>query len=669
MAKEREQGEHQDGLILAGLQAMVWELDPTTGALVYMSSGAAALGFAGPAAHGSRFVARVHPEDRDRVTAAIRGVARAGAGRPARLEHRLLVADAAVPGQGAVHAITYLNGHLEGASGRGVPRILGLTVPAEPGLESTILDTVADGILVREAVTSRLLYANPAAARLLGYERPEALLAAPLDEPESRFELYHESGEPCRHEDLPSRRALRGERSDAVLRYISRADGSERWAAVEARAVRDALGKPRFAISLIRDLTADKRREKTAHFLAEATALLASSLDYQATLAQLAQLSVPMLADACLVYVCDGAGELRCLAAAAVPSMEAAVQRYRERFPVAAADRSSPVWAATEDGQARFYDVSDVAGGLADLPAERRQLALGGPEGPVSGVIVVPLVARGRKLGALAFSVAAPRRYQPGDFPVARELGRRAALAIDNARLYRDAQDAVATRDDFLAAASHDLKSPLGAISLSASVMRRGAEEGEPPEQLARHAESILRATERMERLIHDLLDLAAIRAGRLSLRRAIHDAAALVCEALDVLEPLAAEKSLRLGHDAAPAQVFCDRERILQVFSNLVENAIKFTPPGGAVEVRGELRGGKVHFTVADNGPGIAAALLPHLFDRGRMTRERGQRGQGSGLGLSIAKGLVEAHGGEIWVESEEGKGTRFRFTLPVPP
>ena len=183
-------------------------------------------------------------------------------------------------------------------------------------------------------------------------------------------------------------------------------------------------------------------------------------------------------------------------------------------------------------------------------------------------------------------------------------------------------------------------------------------------ERARRQVEAIQRAGNRMNRLIRDLLDFASIQAGRLSVSKHPQDVAAMVDEVLEVTEPLATAKSHRLVADVAPElAIRCDHDRVIQLFSNLVGNAVKFTPDGGTITVRAVPDNGIVRFSVTDTGPGISADELPHVFDRYYQAQRRNR--DGIGLGLSIARGIVEAHGGRIWAESEEGKGSTFSFTL----
>ncbi len=227
-----------------------------------------------------------------------------------------------------------------------------------------------------------------------------------------------------------------------------------------------------------------------------------------------------------------------------------------------------------------------------------------------------------------------------------------------------EAEAAVATRDLLLAIVSHDLRNPLSVIVTNAAILQRTTIAGKEGERIDKSAQTILRAAERMKRLIADLLDLAQIQAGMLAVERMPHDVAALIRDCVEMLSPLAATKDLK-GMTSVVLQVGCDRERVLQILSNLVGNAIKFTPEGGSIVIEAQDHGIEVRFSVRDTGQGISEEELPRIFDRFWQTQRKNRTG--IGLGLSIAKGLVEAHGGRLSVESKLGAGTTFFFTLPL--
>jgi signal transduction histidine kinase len=229
-----------------------------------------------------------------------------------------------------------------------------------------------------------------------------------------------------------------------------------------------------------------------------------------------------------------------------------------------------------------------------------------------------------------------------------------------------EARRAVRTREEVLAVVSHDLKNPLGSIALSTQLLRRLIPQGEGGERMRNHARTIERSVERMDRLIRDLLDMASLQAGQVKLDPARYEVGELVREGLVLLEPLAIEKGIEL-RTRLPRErcwVCCDRERFFQVLSNLVGNALKFTPEGGTVTVEARAEGDFMRFSVRDTGPGIPAEALPHLFEPFWQAKDTAR--MGTGLGLTISRGLVEAHGGWLEAHSEEGQGSLFSFTLP---
>ena len=241
------------------------------------------------------------------------------------------------------------------------------------------------------------------------------------------------------------------------------------------------------------------------------------------------------------------------------------------------------------------------------------------------------------------------------------------ALAGENARLYEQAQQAVRVREQILAIVSHDLRNPVATILLATAILGRPEEPGEPREDLSQSLGRIQRAAERMLRLIDDLLDFASIEAGSLAIKRQPQDPGPMIHEALASFEGVGKKKRLQLTANVAPQlpTLDCDRDRILQVLSNLVGNATSVTAEGGHITLRVEARAHDLLFAVSDDGPGISEENLKYLFER--YWRGVDATYKGTGLGLAIARGIVDAHGGRIWVESELGRGATFLFTIPV--
>jgi signal transduction histidine kinase len=395
-----------------------------------------------------------------------------------------------------------------------------------------------------------------------------------------------------------------------------------------------------------------------ATFLAEASAILGSSLDWTETLASVARLAVPAVADWCCVEGAEGlaSGGPPLAVAHADPARVERALEWRRRWPPDPAAPGGPC-AVVRTGRAELWREITDALLAAHLTAE--QLRAAGEIGMTS-VMIVPLAARGRTLGAITFvSTEARRRYDADDLAMAEELGRLAGLAMDNARLYDEARRAIQARDEVLAVVSHDLKNPLESVLLSASLLLRAPD----PEQVRRYAEAVRRSGARMDRLVRELLDLSRMEAGQFRVELRPEQLEAIVEEALALLAPVAQERGVALGVAGGPLPqaVPCDRERILQVLSNLVGNALNFAPRGGHVAVRVALSDVEAEVAVADDGPGIPPEDLPHVFDRFWK-----RRADGTGLGLAIVRGIVDAHGGRVRVESRVGGGTTFAFTLP---
>jgi signal transduction histidine kinase/DNA-binding response OmpR family regulator len=287
----------------------------------------------------------------------------------------------------------------------------------------------------------------------------------------------------------------------------------------------------------------------------------------------------------------------------------------------------------------------------------------------VPNTVTVDLLGRtGRKLGTLQlWDKKDGQEFDEADSAILTQLAQLAAVALENARLFRAAQDATRARDDLVAIVSHDLRNPVHTINMAASFLLEIAPANDRRVQARRQLEVIQRSAVRANRLIKDLLDVAKIQAGGLAVDPVAVEVKSLVTEAMESATPLAAAAQLRVSCDVSEnmPSVASDRERVLQVFANLIGNAIKFTPKGGEIRILTSLDNGEVRFTIADSGPGIPPEHLNHVFDRYWQAKSTAKLG--TGLGLSIAKGIVEAHGGRIWVESPPGSGAQFNFTLPL--
>jgi PAS domain S-box-containing protein len=519
-----------------------------------------------------------------------------------------------------------------------------------------LLDSVQDYGVFMVSPDGQVASWSPGAERVQGYKVEEAL-GAPL----SRFfppqEVENRTPERLIQEAVAKGRA-------EYEGWLVRKGGTTFWASVTLGSVMDRYGQLHGFSNVTRDLTQRMRAERALSFLADVGTMLAGSLDYRTTLEKVVHLATRDVAHACVVEMVEGQLIQPVAVAHVDPDQERIVQK---------AVRSMPGELRMGYGVARVVQTGqpELKAGISDVGWLGEALGFSEPnvlrDLGMQSYMCVPLTARGKTFGAMVFLAAPGRHYASDDLLLAEELARRAALAIDNARLYEQGQTAIRMREEILAIVSHDLRSPLSMIQMGADQLLSGPRGSDPREFTSRTAGKIRRASVRMLYLIRDLLDFSSIEAGQLRIEVANHDAGELVAEVLEALEPNADEKGIRFERETEPSplRVRCDRERIVQVFSNLIGNAIKFTGEGGSVMIRTRLEGDRVVFSVSDTGPGIPEEDLSHIFDRYWRATRRAR--ESFGLGLAISKAIIESHGGKIWVESKVGQGTTFFFTLPL--
>jgi PAS domain S-box-containing protein len=524
---------------------------------------------------------------------------------------------------------------------------------------SGILSISADAVISIDE-TQRITMFNEGAEKIFGYSKAEAI-GSPLEIliPE-RFRARHR----LLVERFAAAREVARRISERGTTIVGLRKNGEEFPADAAISKLDVGGTSILTVTL-RDVTEQKRREREQKLLAEMGSVPTATLDDAEMLGHVARMAVRDFADLCVVDVVDDDGAVRRLQAVGRDPSRAWACDLLMKVPV---DRTRPdlMGSVRETGHpALLRDLSpERVASLAETEDERRALRALDPR----SALVVPLAAGGKLLGVMGFVSSSPSRaYGPADLRFAREIAQRAALSLENTRLHRAAHRAIRARDDVLGIVAHDLRNPLNAIRMQARLLLRNAGEAGPRSR--EPAAAIDHAVTRMNRLIQDLLDVTHLEAGGLSIECESLPAAQVIVDAVDAHRPLAASASLDLRLDVAPAlpRVWADGERLLQVFENLIDNAIKFTNPGGQVVVGAAPRNGEVVFRVADTGAGIAPEALPHLFDR--FWQMRKARHAGAGLGLPIVKGIVEAHGGRVWVESTPGRGSSFFFTIPAAP
>ncbi|MBN1207203.1 MAG: GAF domain-containing protein [Myxococcaceae bacterium] len=489
---------------------------------------------------------------------------------------------------------------------------------------STIIQASPAAIVLMDPDGAVRLW-NAAAERIFGWTEEEALGLRLVAVPPDRHEEFRANLE----------RAARGESLMGVETQRQRKDGSlidvELWASL----VHHASGQVQ-CVYVITDITERKRAEDSQRFLARAGSELASSLDDEATLERVARLAVPSWADICSIHLLED-GELRCVASAHA--------------------------GAAPESPSGEPELSAVARIIASREPELSKESTPRPWASLR----VPLMVRGQALGVLSLTTTR-RLYDSQDLALAQELARQAALAIDNARLYHKAQQAVRLREEFLSIASHELKTPISALqlqvqSLMATLARSPT--GPTPERLRRSLETVDRQVRRQTQLINDLLDVSRISAGRLQLQPEPVELSALAREVAERFEPeLTRAGSALMLQLSAETQGQWDRLRLDQVLTNLLSNAVKYGR-GNPIQLLTETTDNQVRLCVKDGGIGIAEEDLARLFNR--FERAVSERNYGGfGLGLWIARQIVEAMGGSIHVTSQLGVGSTFTVELP---
>jgi len=447
---------------------------------------------------------------------------------------------------------------------------------------------------------------------------------------------------------------------------LLRADGEYRWLL--------ASGAPLFAagvfcghIGSCVDVTDRRRAEEASRFLAEASNALASSLDFQTTLSAVARLAVPQIADWCAVDMFDPDGGLQRLAVVHADPGKVELARGLGRRHAMDVDADSGVPHVLRSGLPELVsEITDEL--LAEMAGDDEHLEILRGLG-LKSYIIVPLVARGRMLGALTLmSAGSGRRYGMSDLVLAENLAGRAALAVDNARLYREAHELNRMKDEFLATLSHELRTPLNAIVGWAHLLRDGKLD---KDTTRRAVETIHRNARSQSQLIADILDVSRIVTGKLRLDLRPVELAPVVEAAVDTMRPTAEAKGVALeAHiEDTPAQVSGDADRLQQVVWNLLSNAIKFTPLGGTVKVRLVREHAHSAILVEDDGVGMPAELIPRIFERFLQGDSTSTRAHGGlGLGLAIVRHIVELHGGTVEASSRgPGLGATFKVSLPV--
>jgi len=638
----------------------------------------------------------------------------------------------------------------------------------------TIMRTVDEGIVL-QTVDGKLVYANEAAVRGVGFASAADMINTERHETLARFEMHADDGSPIAADDLPGRRALRGEASERTIRYRVKETGEERWSVVRANPVFDEDGNVTMAVSVIHDVTEARAGAERIAFLMRASELLNGTLQVEETLAALADLAVPAFAGHVTVDLYED-GNLRCVGARHVdPEKTELMRKLRVDYPPTVFDH--PVQRAIRTGEPQFVaDVQAEAESMAHDPAHAEAIhALQNESG-----IVVPLIARGRTFGAITFGTVPPQRpFTAGDQALAVELGRRASVALDNALLYREVEaraqaaealefvddgvflvdrdgvirlwnaaavktfrvkpgkavgrrvaevikdwgtvadritpaaeptagaGAVETvpvevkgserwlsisavrfsggtvyafrdlteeraveelKSDFVSTVSHELRTPLAAIYGAALTLQRDDVRLEDSQRYGL-LDVISSEADRLARIVNDILWASRLDSGQMGVAIESCDAAKLVKQVIEALSHHA-PSSVRLDVEAADSlpPVAADPDKLRQVLTNLVDNAVKYSPDGGTVTVAVTAVGSRIRFRIDDQGLGVPPSEQGRIFEKFFRLDPQLTRGVGgTGLGLYICRELVQRMHGRIWVASDGRRGSTFTVELPA--
>jgi PAS domain S-box-containing protein len=533
-----------------------------------------------------------------------------------------------------------------------------------------IFDTMADGITVLDRA-GMVRYANEAAAELIGVSSAAELIGSDASGLTGAFEMLNEDGTPLDPGALPTRKALSGEPApEAVVRFKKPGSREDRWSVVRARLLSGPAPESDLVVTSFQDITQLKRVELRLSFLSDASAVLSDAVEQPEALGRIAAMAVPFVTDWCAIDVIDESREVHRVALAhAERDTQVIDEEPQRRWSLRSSGRMGIGHVLRTGLPLHAQEITEAL--LLGMAIDDSYLA-GMKADAVREALIVPLAGRGRILGALtAVNLTTRPRMTHEDIEMLTELGRRAGATVDAARLMFEAQDAVRVRDEFMAIASHDMRTPLAAVRGYAQLARRHLAKGEHDvESLDRWLSDIDESADRLTGLVSEFMDISLLRGGQsVPLQRQPVDLVELVTDRVREHEGSDEQTHLfNVSSGAAEIVGTWDGARLGRVLDNVLANAVKFSASGSTIEVRIWEEHGFGCVAVADHGIGIAFRDQGLIF--GPMYRAENARGvSGTGLGLAGSRSMLELMGGEITVQSRLGEGSTFTIRLPLEP
>ena len=436
-----------------------------------------------------------------------------------------------------------------------------------------------------------------------------------------------------------------------------------RWIAGIGRCTRNESGQLLRMTGVNLDITQRKQFEQSLKFLADVSESLALLVDYKSTLNKVAQLAVPDFADWCAVDLADGTGSIYRVAVAHIdPAKVRLAEELMRRYPPDP-NAGHGIMKALRTGESDMaHTITDELLNIAAQDEEHRSIL---KELNPTSYMCLPLKTKDNTFGVVTFvSAESGRHYGPEDLSLAEEIARRAAIAIENARLYQEVQDADRRKDEFLAMLAHELRNPLAPIRSGLDILAMDP-------QSDRDVIGIMQEqVEHVVRLVDDLLDVSRIMRGKIELRKKPVQLSLLIKHSVEAIRPLVEshEQELCVFVPDEPIWLYADPVRLLQVFENLLTNSAKYTEAGGRIEISAEIQGQETVVTVKDTGVGIEPELLPKVFELFIQSSRSLDRAKGGlGIGLTLVRRLVELHEGTVTAHSD-GPGTGSTFVVRLP-